>query len=253
MTVTRPRGPLPARVYWTRRLLVLGLALVLVFGIGKLLGAGGTSDSAARPASAVGSTSADAAPSGTATADATTEARSSSGKPRAAVPLAMPTGPCLDSDVRVRPRLTEEARAGGDVRLTLRLSTYESPACTWEVSADTVAVKLTSGDDRIWSSQDCPRAVPETAVVLRQRAPEHVDVTWSGRRSDADCSNLAGWAEPGYYHVAAAALGSEPESQQFQLLGPATIVITQTPTPTPEADPKQPRTGRDRDGGDTQD
>src|SRR3712207_838388 len=35
--VTRPRGPLPARVYWVRRALVLGLAVVLVFAIGRLL------------------------------------------------------------------------------------------------------------------------------------------------------------------------------------------------------------------------
>ena len=32
-----PRGPLPARVYWVRRTLVLIVALALVFGIGKLL------------------------------------------------------------------------------------------------------------------------------------------------------------------------------------------------------------------------
>ena len=38
--VTRPRGPLPARVYWTRRILVPSVALLLVLGIGKALGGG---------------------------------------------------------------------------------------------------------------------------------------------------------------------------------------------------------------------
>ena len=35
------RGPLPPRVYWTRRLLVLVVALALVFGVARLLGGGG--------------------------------------------------------------------------------------------------------------------------------------------------------------------------------------------------------------------
>src|SRR3954451_8813871 len=34
------RGPLPARVYWVRRLLVLGTAFALVLGIGHLLSGG---------------------------------------------------------------------------------------------------------------------------------------------------------------------------------------------------------------------
>ena len=37
MSSMAPRGPLPARVYWVRRTLVLVVALALVFGIGKLL------------------------------------------------------------------------------------------------------------------------------------------------------------------------------------------------------------------------
>ena len=154
---------------------------------------------------------------------------------RVRVPLAEPTGPCQDSDVRVVPSLEENAYAGGDVRLTLRLSTFVSPACNWEVSADSVAVRLTSGSDRIWSTQDCPTAVPEVPVVLRNRKVTLVDITWSGRRSDDDCSRTTHWAEPGYYYVAAAAMGSEPESQQFQLLSPAPVTITPTPTPSPRA------------------
>ncbi len=32
-SLTRPRGPLPRRVYWVRRVLVLGTALALVVGM----------------------------------------------------------------------------------------------------------------------------------------------------------------------------------------------------------------------------
>lgn len=234
MSVSRPRGPLPARVYWFRRLLLLGLVFGLVFGLSRVFGGDGDTspEPAAQPASGVATT--DATPSAASTADAAPRAATKPGRTKTRAPLAMPTGPCQDSDVRIVPSLEENAFMGEDVRLTLRLSTFDSPACTWEVSPDTVAVKLTSGSDRIWSSQDCPSAVPTEAVTLRDRKATLVDVVWSGRRSDSDCSRLTDWAQAGYYHVTAAAMGSEPESRQFQLRSPAPITITPTPTPKPK-------------------
>ena len=252
MSVTRPRGPLPARVYWVRRLLVLGVACALVFGVGRVLGGdpGDSVDPSAQPAAA---TASESEPAGSPTAVSTADAQAAEtrrSKPakeaRVRVPLAIPTGPCLDSDVRVVPLLEENAYAGGDVRLTLRLTTFASPACNWEVSADSLAVKLTSGNDRIWSSQDCPAGVPEEPVVLRNRKATLVDVTWSGRRSDSDCSRTTQWAEPGYYHVSAAAMGSEPETQQFQLLPPAPVTITPTPTPRSKASEKGQETADEK-------
>ena len=41
-STVRPRGPLPARVYWTRRLIVLGVPLLLVVVLARILG--GSSD-----------------------------------------------------------------------------------------------------------------------------------------------------------------------------------------------------------------
>jgi hypothetical protein len=221
-------------VYWFRRLLVLAVVCGLVLGVSRLIGGGDESpDPAARTAAGV--VTASPTPSALSTADAAPRATERAGRERTRVPLAMPTGPCRDSDVRVVPSLEDDAFMGEDVRLTLRLSTYRSPACTWQVSADTVAVKLTSGSDRIWSSQDCPSAVPSEDVVLRNRKATLVDVMWSGRRSDSDCSKLTDWAQEGYYHVTAAAMGSEPASAQFELRSPAPITITPTPTPSPSA------------------
>jgi hypothetical protein len=268
MSVTRPRGPLPARVYWVRRLLVLGVAFALVFGIGRLLG-GGSNDSspAAQPASVntpvgSGTAAATTGPSDGPTTPAAGTAGGAAGtdgpngqvgeqqtkkKEKVRTPLAMPTGPCPDSDVRVAPAMAEGAYAGGDVALTLEITTWDSPACTWEVSSDTIAVKLTSGSDRVWTSQECPRAVPTEQVVLRNSQPVLVDVTWSGRRSDPDCSRTTLWAEPGYYHVAAAAFGSEPVDEQFRLLPPAPVTIT--PTPTPTSTPSNDEAGQGRGEG----
>ncbi len=240
MSVTRPRGPLPARVYWTRRVLVLLVALGLVFGFTRLIG--GSPDESPAPAAqpASGPVTTDADPQAVSTDDAR-PTPTPNGKNRTEQPLAMPTGPCPDSDVKIVPTVLDTAYAGEDVRLTLELWTFESPACNWEVSPESVAVKLTSGSDRIWTSQECPAVVPTEAVTLRQQQPTLVEVVWSGRRSDAECSRMTQWAQPGWYHVAAAAMGSEPESRQFELRSPAPITITPTPTPTPKSERQKQR------------
>ena len=41
-STVRPRGPLPARVYWTRRIVVLAVPLLLVVVLARVLG--GSSD-----------------------------------------------------------------------------------------------------------------------------------------------------------------------------------------------------------------
>src|SRR5690349_3110062 len=41
-STVRPRGPLPARVYWTRRIVVLAVPLLLVVVLARILG--GSSD-----------------------------------------------------------------------------------------------------------------------------------------------------------------------------------------------------------------
>ena len=243
-SMARPRGPLPARVYWVRRVLVLGVALALVFGIARLLG--GTGDPAADSARVVG---ADSAPSdritSASTADADPEAARDRGRDREGskrkpqktkTPLAQPTGPCVSSDVVVKPKLRETARAGSVVHFRLKLTTLESPACTWTVSPESLVVKVTSGDDRIWSSQDCPDAVPQVDVVVRKDVPAKVDMGWRGQRSDSTCSRQPAWALPGFYHVEAAAFGAEPTDVQFELEPP--VAPTRTARPKPDKDEK---------------
>lgn len=277
--VTRPQGPLPARVYWTRRVLVLVVALALVFGVAHLLGRGG-SPSGGPSAQPVGAnqTSAGTAPV-TPTVPLTQQPTSQSsdlpgdlptdlpsdqptggvgvtqaptatgqgGSPAAtpSTPLAQPTGSCASSDVVAVPSVEGTAYAGKPVVLTLTLTTRTSPACTWEVSASSLVLKITSGPDRIWSTQDCTGAVPKQVVVVRKEAPTTVSVVWNGLRSDAECSRATEWAEPGYYHAVAAAFGADPTDAQFRLAKPqrTTETASPTPSPTPSAKPSGKSSG----------
>ncbi|HYO40044.1 MAG TPA: hypothetical protein VER39_10335 [Nocardioidaceae bacterium] len=239
--VARPRGPLPARVYWARRLLVTLVALALVLGVARLLG--GTADDEPGPSAVpVRADAASSTPSATgssrppATAPvptpATTDPRAG-GSRGAAVPLAPPSGRCANSDVVVVPSVTPPAYGGKPVVLTMTLTTQQSPACTWTLSADSLVVKVTSGEDRIWSTQQCPGPVPEQEVVVRRAAAVTIGVAWNGQRSDDECSRSTDWAMPGFYHVTAAAFGAEPRDAQFELVPPVTPTVTRTPTPSP--------------------
>ena len=239
--LTRPHGRLPQRVYWVRRVLVLATALALVFGVARLLGAGGgespTDGTAAITAAHPRHPQAPAptglmGPVGVPTIAATASGRHGRAT-QSPTPLAVPTGPCVAADVTVTP-LISTAAAGRPITIGLRL-TGTQPACSFPVSPKTVVLKVTSGNDRIWSSQDCAKAIPTRTVAVRSAAATTVPVTWSGRRSDTGCTRTTDWAEPGYYHAMAAALGSEPSYVQFRLTLPSRPVVTRT------AHPKQQR------------
>lgn len=232
------RGPLPAGIYWRRRLLLLAVAVLLVFGLARLLGGGSDGSSAdagvAEQAAAVPSTT---APSQAPSASSTKKPRQGKGNRPTTTPtpepppLAVPDGPCDEADIEITPSAVD-AVAGRDVVILMALRTIVDPACTWRVSSGNLSVKLTSGDDDIWSSQQCPAVVPVKDVIVRSAEPTTVALVWNAKRSDEDCSRFTEWAEIGDYHVIAAALGGEPTDVQFTLEAPVADVITETATPT---------------------
>jgi len=250
-TNARPRGPLPPRVYWVRRTVVLAVALGLVFGAAQILGGGGDPDGesarvvGSRPSpssQAPGMSTADADPFGE--RDRSKKRDRTPRKPKKTkTPLAQPTGPCRNDEVVVTPKLRDAAHAGSVVHLRLKLTTLKTPACTWTVSPESLVVKITSGADRIWSSQDCPDAVPQTDLVVRKDVPAKVDMGWRGQRSDSSCSRQPLWAQPGFYHVQTAAYGADPVDVQFEL-EPA-VAPTKTAKPKPEKHGKKSKNRND--------
>lgn len=233
--VVHPRGRLPARVYWFRRSMVLLSALALVFAIGRLLDGsqgGPPSDTAVQAASTPSSSQTSSPAGGLAGPMPLRSAVSGTAHPTATgtpVVLAAPSGPCSIDEITVTPTVPT-AVAGGTVSLVLELTGIR-PACTFSVTSKTVVAKVTSGKDRIWSTQDCPNAIKATSVVVRSAAPTQVVIPWSGRRSDQDCTKATPWALPGYYHLVAAVIGSDPGDAQFHLQLAPRPVITKTAHP----------------------
>ena len=232
--VGRTRRRLPRRVYWVRRGIVLLVAAALVVGIAQLIGGIGSDGAPAATSSDQANTVAStprAATSAAAPVGPVAPSKALAKNLKATQVLTDPTGPCRDDEVSAMPAV-DKAAAGGPITIALRMQGTQ-PACTFEVSPDTVVAKITSGKDRIWSSQDCPKAIPSTSVVVRSGTPVQVPIAWSGRRSDQDCSTRTSWAMPGFYHVYAAAMGSTPSDVQFEVTLPDRPVVTKTAKPRP--------------------
>lgn len=240
-TLARPNGRLPARVYWVRRTMVLVTALALVFAVGRLF----TGSDDEEPGTQAVATAAEPSTTPTATPTMTgplplrpaaTGTKPATPRPTStSVVLAEPSGPCAVDEITVTPTVPR-AVAGQRVDLVLELTGIR-PACTFAVSSRSVVARVTSGKDRIWTSQDCRASIRSGSVVVRSATPTKVVVHWSGRRSDDDCTRSTDWALPGFYHVTAAVIGSEPGDVQFELTSPPRQVITKTAKPKAKKKP----------------
>lgn len=258
------RGPLPPGVYWRRRAFVGLLAVTLVFIIASLLSGGsdGKSDEGATAQQAAGQVQA--------SQTVTVGKKERKGRKKDREPegptagpsydptvLVEPEGPCDPEDVVVTPSV-ETAVAGRDVTVSLSLQTVEAEACNWQVGARRVTLKITDGDDEVWSTRHCPRAMPQEAIVVRRIVATVVELTWNARFSDDDCPRVTDWVEAGDYTLTAAAYRGEPVSTDFTLVNPTAETTTAEPEPDPDreqdgdrkADRKADRKGQQRgDGG----
>lgn len=224
--LARPRGPLPASVYWRRRILVLGVALLLVIVVGKLLT--GSSDGSSDGEAAIQNSSAEDGDATSATTDGASdpsEGPTDGASDEVSIepteptkePLPDPEGECDDSDIIAKADI-DRVIGGEQTDLPIIVNTRESEACIWKVSPETLTLTMTSGPDRIWTTQQCPKAVQRREVVVRRDTETTVDVSWSARRSDSTCSRSTDWALPGWYQLKIAALGGEPYEDSFELV-----------------------------------
>ncbi|MEQ6902365.1 hypothetical protein [Nocardioides sp. YIM 152588] len=251
---TLTRGSLPPGIYWRRRFFVIALAGTLVFLIGSLLSGGSDGVSSAPVASQAGVVE----PSGTVTVAPGTKKKRKNGKKAGqqagtksgkgsgatgpvfgpsepVTELAEPSGPCAADDVLVASDV-EDAVAGRDVTIGLRLQTQQAEACTWRLNRRTALVKILDNGREVWTSRQCPGLVPEETVVVRRIIATVVEMTWTeARESDEGCTPRAGWAQPGDYTLVTSAIGGEPSETTFDLDTPTAV------TETIEVTPDQPK------------
>ncbi len=233
-SVLHPVGPEPVRTYWARRAAVVAAAIVLLSVIIALIVNGSTSGSAAEPP-----VDAVPAPASTSTTEATTPATSTptggatrssaspatSGKPSAtgaASSTATPNpGPvaCAAKDLRVT--LTGKRRLKVKKPNTFKLSVINGSGstCIATVNKKNFELKIYSGTDRIWSSNDCSTAVKPIRTKLAAERVSAWTMRWNGRRSADDCKNRPEIPQGGTYFATAQLEGAEPVQLRMILVG----------------------------------
>lgn len=212
------RGRLPARVYWVRRLMLLGIVTLLVVGVAKMVG-GGSSTPSGDQATNVADTS-----SHSTTTTSTTQSTGSGHHGKKSgnhhVTRAVPSGPCAASDIAITPSVPHPV-GGSDITIALDVSSLSTPACSWTLSSQSLAMRITSGSDLIWTTAQCSHSITSQSLVVRQGNPTRVKLTWDARRSEPGCPVQTPWALPGTYHLEVAALGGQPQEATFLLTAPS--------------------------------
>jgi len=190
-----PVGPLPERVYWTRRLVPLGIVLLLVVIIA--IGCSGGSAPAQHPSAATTPT-----PSPTRTATTATSGRCGAGQ------IAVEASTDATSyPAGVEPVLRVTIRNTGSTRCVLT----ESPSArTWTII---------SGTDRIWTTAGCNASHASARTPLAPGGTSTHALSWNRHRSGQNCTTSTTTAAPGTYQLVVTVNGVTSAPAVFHLTG----------------------------------
>lgn len=196
-----PVGDQPAEIYWKRRLLaVLGIVGVIAF-VWVLIAAATGGDG--KGSESTPGASPDATTSAAAASDSTDAARA-----------------CGASDVTIT-TTANPATVAEDVlpAFDVNLAHTGASACMIDTEADGTELLITSGDDRIYSSNDCPKdeAIAATRLILEPKSQEDISVTWNRQRSLPKCATETATPNAGTYKASLTIQGIKSEVAVFNL------------------------------------
>ena len=210
----RPVGPEPAQTYWLRRAVVAAAVLLVVVLLLQLLGGGdGDEDRLASGPTASASPGTTPGPVSTPGASAST-GPSATPDPSASASAAA----CTDDVLQVVAAADAESYAVGEQpRLELRITNSGQTPCSRDVGQAEVELQVVSGDDRIWSSDDCAPGGEAKVTVLQPGAVETSTVTWPGTRSLPGCQGDDEPADAGTYRVIGRVGDTREQGESFVL------------------------------------
>lgn len=215
-----PSGPLPSEIYWRRRWLAVGAAVVALILLVWIVSAfvGGDDESPAADATSASSSltpSASVTPTVSATGTAAAAAgagdagsESDSGTAAAAASAsdtpAAAGGQCPDSSLAIKVSADQSTYpAGQEPEFGIVVTNIGSNACDRDLGAgmQQVLVYTIDGQNRLWSNSDC---YPNAASDMRTLKPGEqaaFTVKWSGATSAPGCTAPRDPVAPGAYTV----------------------------------------------------
>lgn len=189
-TLIWPIGPLPPGVYWRRRLVVLLVIAVIVFGIWFIFLRGGGDGGDVGPTPAP-TTSPTASPTASPTVSPTVTP-----SPTRTDDL------CLDSDILV------EASAefpiypvGSTPTLSLIITNIGTVECRRNVGPGANELRIEQNGEVLWSSDDCNPSDASDIISFKRGEEFITQVVWDGRTSATGCPSDQPLVEAGEYQV----------------------------------------------------
>ena len=192
----QPVGPLPASTYWRRRVMLGVVALVVLLLVTRSCGGSASKDTLAGG-------------SPTPSAGAPTTVASTAASPLPSLnAVARPSSPaapaiCADGVLQVTTVADAASYAQGSApRFTLTIRNTGTVACRRALGPGAVELRVFSGEDRIWSSDDCNESKEQGILTLAAGEAKATTVQWSGKRTHPGCT-IGEAAQPGTYRVSA--------------------------------------------------
>jgi hypothetical protein len=106
---------------------------------------------------------------------------------------------------------------GKTPRFTVRATPSQGQSCRFNMGTKFVAVVVTRGGQRIWSSADCATGARSHETVLTSSAPAVLRLSWDRRTSSPVCSGATHLVRPGEYKVRAVADGVHSSTKNVVL------------------------------------
>ncbi|AXE37894.1 hypothetical protein [Acidipropionibacterium virtanenii] len=237
-----PVGPESPQTYWIRRGALLGvlvlIIVLLVWLLSTLLGnnTSETSGAPATPSDEASSVSVNPSWTDTAwgTPKPTPTPSASSPDPSSSSASGSPSSSTTASPSASTTPATAACSAGGAavglsagsssvkigsaVAFTVSLTNSTKTDCTWDFAKLPVGVTVTSGSDRIWSSDDCAAWKPRGKTTVPAGKSYSYKMTWPGQRStENSCKASTEQLGAGYYVANAEIQGGATKKFVMQL------------------------------------
>ena len=174
----KPVGPEDSGVYWRRRALVGGIALLILVLLWVLFRPkGGGEEPVAAPV--------DSSP---AAVQSPSPIVSGSPSPTASG-SASPDGSCPDTDIKVATTTSQPSYAAGvNPEITMTITNAGALSCQRDVGSAANEILISSGGVQVWSSDDCSPSSDPDVVTLRPGEKATVTREWDRTASDPTCS-----------------------------------------------------------------